>query len=906
MSIVSRLKSFLSSPVHFGGVFCFFFVIGVGYIGAILNDYYHKQELQRTDLQLAQYEHQLKTKLNQLGHLLYAIDAFLKSDSTHGLFDQVAQSQLSNSELPVSLEVYHILSEGEISQVEQVHQALGSFDFRIQRPALSDHSDTFLTIVKAAPQAEFGHTLGQSVLFDVNNINSLYEQQKVMAFDWQQDNKWSLLLPRVDEHGLQTALGLSFELPVLLESLFTLIYPNTQHHIRVLLANQELFNSDWQQNYDLDTVTASALREVNFYGTQLQLQLFAPQQLHPKLLSSRVAIIMTFAVVASLCGILVWLQLRSLVSRNQTIHSLVVERTSSLNKANQQIIKESDKRLQALQQQVTAERKYKSVFMNSREGLFVLDKQGRLLEANPAFQQLFDISAESTAYSLQDFMLDDEFKQRWQLLVNLHKQHEELEWLASTNQHKSLWIKQTGRWLHHPDATVYEGRVWDVTQDKLFNEQLKYKAQHDSLTDLLNRKTFLGLVEHTHKHPSTPFILLYIDLDRFKLINDTLGHQAGDKLLVEFASRMQILLGGFSDIARLGGDEFAILIEQSMLPMALEGVLEDILAEIRKPFQYQQHSYTVSGSIGVRQFTAACGLDAEKLLHDADIAMYEAKRRGKNSYHIYTHALADQASQKLKIERALQDIDLDEELQLVLQPIYCQHGQTLKGFEALLRWHSPILGFVSPAEFIPIAEECGKIAKLGQWVFARAFKFMQQYADSNIFMSVNVSPLQLQSQVFMAWLQQQFNQSHLKPSQFKIELTESAMMTTEDSLIEPLELLHELGFGIYIDDFGTGYSSLARLNHLPVDGLKIDRAFIDGIESDEKPRQLIEAICAIAKSFNLTVTAEGIEKPEQLAVLAQLHCQQTQGYWMSKPIAEGNAVQLLANSRESSELDAAS
>jgi len=182
-------------------------------------------------------------------------------------------------------------------------------------------------------------------------------------------------------------------------------------------------------------------------------------------------------------------------------------------------------------------------------------------------------------------------------------------------------------------------------------------------------------------------------------------------------------------------------------------------------------------------------------------------------------------------------------------------------------------------------------------VFARAMVFMKQHSGSNIFMSVNVSPLQLQSPQFMAWLTQQFLHSVLRPEQFKIELTESAMMATEDNLVEPLEVLHEQGFGIYIDDFGTGYSSLARLNHLPVDGLKIDRAFFEGIESGEKPRQLIEAICAIAKSFNLVVTAEGIEQSEQLDVLVKLHCQQTQGYYMSRPLNIDDASSLCAQQR---------
>ncbi|TMP45267.1 diguanylate cyclase [Pseudoalteromonas citrea] len=893
MSIVTPIISVLRSPVQFGA-FCFLlFVSAMLYVGFLLNNYYQQQERQTLQQQLSQYHHQLDTKLAYVGHLLYSIDAYLDDGFKMDLFNQVAQSQLPGGDVELRLEMYRIIKPEQVQSIEVLQRQLGFFDYTVRlQGQISTH---YLTLMNVAPLADYGHTMGDSLAFSDAQIDMLYEHQSLMAVNWSHQDKWTLLLQRPDHQGASSVLGLSFELPILLEGLFGHIYQTSQQHVRVYTDQQELFNSDWQNNYDLAHRDVGANQTIDFYGQKLTLQLYSHKQLSPSLLENRHLMIVGFITVACLCAWLVWMQLRYLVSRNNVINKIVIERTTSLAQANDRLSIESDKRLAALQQQISAERKYKSLFLNSSEGLFVLDAHGQLVDANPAFRRLLlgNENQQLGAY-LSQYIVDDEFAKQWQKIIDHKSRHDELEWLAQVESADSIWLRQTGSWLHGPGGTLYEGRVTDITQLKLFNEQLKYKAQHDSLTDLLNRQTFLGLVEACRNTSAKQYVLLYIDLDRFKLINDTLGHLAGDRLLVEFATRMRILLGSFSDIARLGGDEFAVLIELDKLPMPLEGMLEDILVEVRKPFVYQQQSHSISGSVGVRRFTVPCvNYEAEKLLHDADIAMYEAKKRGKNCYYIYSSAIACEASRKLRIERALHDIDCDGELSLQFQPIYCCEGRRLRGFEALLRWHSTELGFVSPAEFIPIAEECAKINMLGQWVFKNAVSFMHECGENDLFMSVNVSPLQIQSGSFVPWLIELFSHNQVEPGQFKIELTESAMMMTEDSLVEPLEQLHELGFGIYIDDFGTGFSSLARLNALPVTGLKIDRAFIEGIENMGSARQLIEAICAIAKSFDLVVTAEGIETPEQLAVLSKLHCQQSQGYLMSKPLARGSAVSLV-------------
>lgn len=903
MSIVTPIILILRSPVQFGAVCFVLFVSAMLYVGLLLNNYYQHQERQVLQQQLSQYHHQLDTKLGYIGQLLYSIDAYLADESDPALFYQVAQSQLPGSDVALRLEMYRIMTADQLKDIEVQQKEHGFFDYKVRLPA--EASPYYLTLLNVAPLADYGHTMGDSLAFSQQQVSALEAQKSLMAIDWLHQGKWTLLLQRPTHIGKAGVLGISFEIPILLEGLFGHIYQTSQQHLQVQVGQDVLFSSDWQNNYELSRRQVGASQHIDFYGQQLTLQLYSHKQLSPSLLENRQLLIAGFILVASLCAGLVWMQVRYLVSRNNVVNKIVIERTTSLAQANERLSVESDKRLAALQQQISAERKYKSLFLNSSEGLFVLDAGGQLVDANPAFRRLIAGGEEGTlGVALSQYMIDDEFAQQWLSIVEYKSRHDELEWLAQVDSGDSIWLRQTGSWLHSPNGTLYEGRVTDITQLKLFNEQLKYKAQHDSLTDLINRQTFLNLVESCRTRKAQQYILLYIDLDRFKLINDTLGHLAGDRLLVEFATRMRVLLGGFSDIARLGGDEFAVLINREKLPVPLEELLEDILIEVRKPFTYEGHSHNVSGSVGVRKFTVPCiNYEAEKLLHDADIAMYEAKKRGKNCYHIYSSAIACEASRKLKIERALHDMELDKELTLQFQPIYCRDGKSLKGFEALVRWHSPELGFVSPAEFIPIAEECAKISDLGQWVFHQAMSFMCEYETEGLFMSVNVSPLQIQSDSFVPWLVKLFANKSVSPSQFKIELTESAMMMTEDSLIEPLEFLHDLGFGIYIDDFGTGFSSLARLSTLPVDGLKIDRAFIKGIEQPGSARQLIEAICAIANSFDLVVTAEGIETKEQLAVLRTLHCQQSQGYLMSRPLPLREAVKLLAPTYDLSYLE---
>lgn len=886
---VKALRTIRRCLPMFGLLFLFTSLL---YVGVIVNIYYQEQLDHKQEQELSRLEYLLNGKLQHVAHLLYSIDAYLNRHQSADFYE-IAQSQLATTNLGLSMETYVLVEPRQFSALETAQRNRGYFDFKIRHNEVSE-SGRWLVVTKAAPVSEVGQTVGQAELL-TEDIFTQQNQNALSTFVWPNQKKLSLLIQQAKGDEFIVILGLSFELPILLESLFGQLYQQRKQHLVVASKGEAIYSSDWQQQFALDEFTPSAERTINFYGMPITMQLFDESLLHPSWLNNHKILIVLFLSVITVCILLVWLQLQQLKNRNKTVNNLVVERTKRLEITNQRLQSESNKRLGALQQQVAAERKYKSLFINSHEGLFVLNQDGNIVDSNPAFNQLlFAGNPPKPETSFATLMQDYECKDLWQGIVTNKHAHQEMEWLATSECGEHIWLRHSGNWLHLPDSCLYEGRVTDITQGKLLQEQLRYKAQHDSLTDLLNRQSFISLVDKVREKQSAKYTLLYIDLDRFKLINDMLGHQAGDKLLAEFASRMRGLLSGYAEIARLGGDEFAVLIDDKQLPQPIEGVLEDVLVQIRAPFSLKDQAHSVSGSIGVRHFTTPCiSCDAEKLLHDADISMYEAKKRGKNTYHIFTNAIANEAGRKIQLEQALNVMNPVQELTLNLQPVYCQQGKCLKGFEALLRWHNPLLGDVSPAEFIPIAEQCGKITMLGQWVFEQALSFIHDVGDDSMFVAVNVSPLQLHSQQFVDWLIEQCEVASISVSQIKLELTESAMMAEENMLVEPLKRLHDAGFGIYIDDFGTGYSSLARLNHLPIDGVKIDRSFIAGVEYDDKAEQLIEAICAIAKSFNLVVTAEGIETAAQLAVMSRLYCQQSQGYLMSKPLSVERAKHLL-------------
>jgi diguanylate cyclase (GGDEF)-like protein/PAS domain S-box-containing protein len=437
--------------------------------------------------------------------------------------------------------------------------------------------------------------------------------------------------------------------------------------------------------------------------------------------------------------------------------------------------------------------------------------------------------------------------------------------------------------------TGYRGVGRDVTQATLTEQKVHELARFDSLTGLPNRSMFLGELERTvarARRHGTVFALCFIDLDRFKNINDTLGHDAGDELLKTVANRLRHVVRSSDLVARLGGDEFVVLLEGETGAGDLNTIAHKLLAAIGEPLTIQGCSFIVTGSIGVGLFPGD-GDDAATLLKHADAAMYLAKDNGKNNVQFYTSDLAKLAVQQFELESALRLALVRGELLLHYQPKVSVTSGGLVGVEALLRWAHPTRGMVPPGEFIPLAEERGMIVLIGNWVFQAACKQIRDWRIAGLDappVAVNLSARQFISDSLVEDLTSALTLYGVAPSKLEVELTESVLMSDPVRANHVLQQLHKMGIRISIDDFGTGYSSLSYLKRVPAQTVKIDRSFVSGLPSDGDDVAITQAVIAMAHSLGLKVVAEGVETAEQLELLHQLGCDEAQGYLLGRPM----------------------
>lgn len=420
-------------------------------------------------------------------------------------------------------------------------------------------------------------------------------------------------------------------------------------------------------------------------------------------------------------------------------------------------------------------------------------------------------------------------------------------------------------------------------------------AHYDSLTDLPNRTLFHKCMEQVLKaaeQSGTPFSLFYIDMDRFKYVNDSLGHDCGDLLLQQVALRLRSAVCDSATVARIGGDEFAIILPESN-KLDLRTVANYILEKFEKPFTVNGQELYTTPSIGISIYPQG-GTNEKELLKSADAAMYLAKEEGKNKFKFFDPALNEQLSKKMFIETRLRKGLEDQGFSLNYQPQVDLRTEKIVGLEALLRWNDPELGKVSPQEFIPIAEETGLIEPIGRWVIKTACQQLrkwQQMGLPDVSMAVNVSIRQFQNPNFVKEVKAILNETKLAPHYLKIEITESILQNI-DKTAAVLNNLRELGIQIAIDDFGTGYSSLSYLKNLPVSCLKIDKAFIDEL-SDNPEGPIVKTIIDMGRNMNFTVIAEGVESKEHVAFLRENKCFVGQGYLFSKPLPEAEIEQFL-------------
>ncbi|KGR76230.1 sensor domain-containing protein [Ureibacillus sinduriensis] len=438
------------------------------------------------------------------------------------------------------------------------------------------------------------------------------------------------------------------------------------------------------------------------------------------------------------------------------------------------------------------------------------------------------------------------------------------------------------------DIIRLNGVVADIHQRRIAEEQLEFMAFNDELTQLPNRRRFEQLLNESilnARVTNTRMAVLYFDLDQFKWINDTLGHIIGDKVLRVIAERLRTFVGKDGIVSRVGGDEFIILLKDINQLVEVEEKAQGLIDDIVQPILLGQRSYVLTASIGVSIFPDHTR-DGEKLINFADQALYVAKREGKNTYKLYQPEFSEGIVRKLDILQALRQAIKDiDSLTLNYQPIVDARSEKIVGFEALLRWNDPVLGILSPAEFIPIAEESGLIIPLGEWVIRTAcFKFNELYkAGFSPYLSINVSTKQFDNGQFVEKLTTILKETNFNPKYLKIELTESIMMKDVEDVIDKLNQLQKLGIGVFLDDFGTGYSSLSYLGILPINTLKIDQSFIQNIHGLYQ-ETIVRTIISMADSLEKGIIAEGVEEKHQLLYLQELGCHYIQGYLFGKPV----------------------
>jgi diguanylate cyclase (GGDEF)-like protein/PAS domain S-box-containing protein len=435
---------------------------------------------------------------------------------------------------------------------------------------------------------------------------------------------------------------------------------------------------------------------------------------------------------------------------------------------------------------------------------------------------------------------------------------------------------------------------------RLMEERLLYEALYDTLTGLPNRVLMMERLRQAAQaapHRAHPlFATLFIDLDRFKMINDSLGHSVGDRLLIDIGKRFSSCLRPNDTLARLGGDEFVILLENLNSRESVTRVADRIQHALAVPFNVEGHEVFTAASIGIALSTTGYA-HPEDLLRDADIAMYRAKAQGRARYEIFHPKMHTRAVTLLQLETDLRRALERQELQLYYQPIISLRTRQAIGFEALIRWQHPIRGTVSPGEFIPIAEETGLIISIGDWVLREACRQMQIWRQMfpnrlPLVINVNVSGKQFSPRL-IEQVSQILQDTELDPHQLKLEITETLLMENAEYAVVNLTQLQKLGIQLAIDDFGTGYSSLSYLHRLPIDTLKVDRSFISRLDIDGEQLAIVRTIIMLAWNLGMDVVAEGVETSKQLSQLYALHCEYAQGYFFSKPLDAKTAEQFI-------------
>ncbi|WP_340084520.1 EAL domain-containing protein [Siminovitchia sp. FSL H7-0308] len=541
-----------------------------------------------------------------------------------------------------------------------------------------------------------------------------------------------------------------------------------------------------------------------------------------------------------------------------------------------------------------SEERYRLITENSLDLIATIDPEGNFLYVSPSHQAVVGMDrSQQKSGKLYDWIHPEDrdlIKNEVRKLVDKQKSSSIMEFRLQAANGKVIFAETKISAITNEGGLIKKllFATRDMTDRKNWEQKIYHLAYHDTLTDLPNRRLFMNNLDKaiSSLNKQDKLAILFIDLDRFKYINDSFGHDMGDYILIEAAQRIKQALRSTDLVARLGGDEFTVILPQIEDVEMVKAIAEKIQQKFKEPIQIPGEQLYLSCSIGIALYPEN-GRNADDLLKRADTALYTVKERGRSGFALFKHEMEEKSLERIMLENELTKAVKEEQFHLDYQPKLDFSNNELIGMEALVRWNHPELGMIPPNKFIPIAEETGLIIPIGEWVIREACKQNKSWQDLGyppLTISVNISVRQLEQTNLLGTIQQILAETGLDPQWLEIEVTESILSDLENAA-DILQKIRDFGVQISIDDFGTGYNSFSYIKHLPIDTVKIDSTFVRDIQNSEESQAIIEAILVLARTLGINVVAEGVESKSQLHFLEKEGCNQGQGYLFSKPVA---------------------